>query len=382
MDPKSLERGWRAMWMRAISRALPGPRVVDNGKFDARSLRTLFIRYERIGDMIMATGLIRVLAQASQSGKVDVIANPSTAPVLQGNPYVGKLFTLDRRSWLSYLNLMRKLRAERYEVIVDGRINQPRTFTSTPLLMLAAGAPYRIGVGGGNNNLIYNIRVERYDRSTPYIEGSKSLSIPFGVDVSSVDWQPEIFLSAMERNAAESHWAKATEVATRAAAPAEETTGAEAGAWLTGRLLVNLSASEEKRRWPDAKFIEVLQRIRVAAPRLPIVVIGLPAEWDSVTRTAEAVDAVAVPTPQLRDALAIVGTSEMVFTPDTSISHAASAFRKPVVVLLRHDHHPYAPYNTPGEVVFWDGEDIHSLPVDTVDAAVERLLTRYGRQSG
>src|SRR5688572_1602040 len=215
--------------MRAIGRALPGPRHVDSTSFDARPLRTLFVRYERIGDMIMATGLIRVLADASSSGKVDVIANPATRPVLDGNPHVGKVFILDRGSWSSYLRLMRQLRSEHYDVIVDGRINNPRVFTSTPMLMLAARAPYRIGVGGGNNDLIYNVPVPGYDRSTPYIEGSKSLALPFGVDPAAVDWQPEIFLSENERSVAETHWAKASGLATA----------------VNGRrLLVNVSASE------------------------------------------------------------------------------------------------------------------------------------------
>jgi ADP-heptose:LPS heptosyltransferase len=158
------------MWMRAIGRALPGPRVVDATEFDAAPLRTLFVRYERIGDMIMATGLIRVLAKSSTRGKIDVVANSTTAPVLEGNPHVGKVFTLDRGSRGSYVRLMRQLRRERYDVIVDGRINNPLLFTSTPMLMLAARAPYRIGVGGGNNDLIYNVRVQQYDRSVPYIE--------------------------------------------------------------------------------------------------------------------------------------------------------------------------------------------------------------------
>jgi len=346
---------------------------VDSTRFDACPLRTLFVRYERIGDMIMATGLIRVLANASRSGKVDVVANPTTAPVLDGNPHVGKVFTLDRGSWASYLKLMRQLRAERYDVIVDGRINNPRVFTSTPMLMLAARAPYRIGVGGGNNDLVYNVRVQGYNRSTPYTEGSKSLSLPFGVDPAIVDWQPEIFLSEEESSAAEAHWVKAAKLAVGSAPPVEEK---------GGRLLVNLSASEEKRRWPDAKFVEVLLRIRKRAPRLPMVVIGLPKEWEQVNAVARQLNALAVPTPRLRDALALVGTSDMVFTPDTSISHAASAFRKPAVVLLKRDHHPYAPYNIPGEIVFWDGHEIHGLPVDVVSAAVDRLVDKYGRQPG
>ena len=357
MDLKQVERAWRSSWMRAIGRALPGPRDVDKATFDARQLRTLFVRYERIGDMIMATGLIRVLANASSSGKVDVVANPATKPVLEGNPHVGKVFVLDRGSWKSYLRVMRELRAERYDVIVDGRINNPRVFTSTPMLMLAARAPYRVGVGGGNNDLVYNVPVQGYDRSTPYIEGSKSLSLPYRVDPSAVDWQPEIFLSDAERSTAEAHWVEAGEIGKR--------------------LLVNLSASEEKRRWPDERFVEVLQRVRARGPRLSIIVIGLPKEWDRVRAVAEKVSAVAVPTPRLRDALALVGTSDMVFTPDTSISHAASAFRKPAVVLLKREHHPYAPYNIPGENVFWDGDQILGLPVEGVAGAVERLIERF-----
>jgi heptosyltransferase-2 len=348
--------------MRAIARALPGPRRVESARFDARALRTLFVRYERIGDMIMATGLIRVLANASSTGKVDVVASPGAAPVLNGNPHVGKVFTLDRRSWASYRKVMRQLRSERYDVIVDGRINNPRVFTSTPMLMLAARSPYRIGVGGGNNDLVYNVAVQGYDRSTPYIEGSKALSLPFRVDPESVDWQPEVFLSDEERSTAIAHWLSAAGLIGEA----------------SGRLLVNISASEEKRRWPDAKFIEVLRQVRERKPRLAMVVIGLPGEWERVNEVAQAIDALPVPTPRLRDALALVGTSDMVFTPDTSISHAASAFRKPAVVLLKRDHYPYAPYNIPGENVFWDGKQIHDFPVENVLPAVERLVDKHG----
>jgi len=330
--------------------------------------------------MIMATGIIRVLAQAVAGGKVDVLANPSTLSVLHGNPHVGRVFTLDK-SWKSYVTVGRELRAERYDVIVDGRINNPKVFTSTPLLMRAAGAPYRVGVGGGNNDLVYNVRVPAYDRVTPYIEASKVLAVPFGVDIDAVDWRPEIFLSAGEVAAAETEWEKAGDAA---AAGHLAGAGHEAGARhaegsaRARRLLVNLSASEPKRRWEDAKFVEVLGRVRAAVPGMPVVVIGLPREWSSVERVAGSAGALPVATPRLRQALALVGTSDMVFTPDTSISHAASAFSRPAVVLLKRDHHPYAPYDIPGEIIFWDGNEISSLPSNTVGDAVERLVRKYG----
>lgn len=353
MNPRQLEMAWRALWMRAIARSLPGPQTVPPA-WKASGRRTLFVRYERIGDMIMATGLIRVLAQSLAGHRVDVLANASTAPVLEGNPHVGRVFTIDRKSWSSYLTVGRQLRAQGYEVIVDGRINNPPIFTSTPLLMLASRAPFRIGVEGGNNDLIYNVRVRAYDRSTPYIEGSRSLAVPFGIDIDSVDWQPEIFLSVTERDAARVQWRAAARAGRKAMPDSDERRDQREGGGGKAssnakRLLVNLSASEPKRRWPDDRFLEVLRYVRATYPQMPIVVIGLPSEWESVQRVAALVNAHPVATPLLREALALVGTSDVVFTPDTSISHAASAFRKPSVVLLKRDHHPYAPYNIPGK---------------------------------
>ena len=212
---------------------LPGPKTATLPPATQPDYRVLFIRYERIGDMIMATSLIRNIAITLPSGKVDVLATPSTAAVLHDNPYVGKVLTLDRRSMRSYRDLMKQLRRERYTVMVDGRINNPPIFTSTPLLMYAGRARFRVGAGGDTEPRIYNVSVPAWDRVEHYIEGSKQLAVPFGVSPASVDWQPEIFLSKEEIAWAEESWKEA-----RALVSPEG--GAVANA--PKRLLVNLSA--------------------------------------------------------------------------------------------------------------------------------------------
>ena len=348
---------------------LPGPKEATLPPPSSSGYRVLFIRYERIGDMIMATSLIRNIATALPGGKVDVLATPTTAPVLEGNPYVDKVLVLERKSVRSYRELMQRLRRERYTVMIDGRINNPRIFTSTPLLMFAGRARFRVGAGGDSKPRIYNVSVPEWNRVEHYIEGSKQLAVPFGVNPAAVDWQPEIFLTAEERVRAEERWD---------AARALVGTGEAATGGTRKRLLVNLSASEPKRRWPDGKFIATLQSARERAPNMPIVVIGLPTEWESVQNVANAVRALPVETPQLRDALALVGTADLVFTPDTSISHAASAFRKPSVVLLKREHKPYAPWNIPGEVIAWNEAEIHQLPHERVAKAVNKLLADFG----
>lgn len=360
---------WRAGWMRLIGRSLPGPRNATLPNLKADGHRVLFIRYERIGDMIMATSLIRVIAQALPAGKVDVLATPTTAPVLEGNPHVGNVLTLDRRSWGSYIRLMAALRRARYDVMVDGRINNPPVYTSTPLLMLAGAATYRVGAGGARNSSIYNVCVPEWNRIEHYIDGSKQLAIPFGVDPGKVDWQPEIFLAGDERELANAEWLRAVPERTATQPEARGT---------KKRLLVNLSASEPKRRWPDGKFIATLRFIRAAAPAMPMVVMGLPSEWQSVQEVATSADAHPVATPKLRDAFALVGTSDIVFTPDTSISHAASAFRKPSLVLLKREHSAYSPYRTPGEIISWSEPEIRQLPHERVSEALDRVVNQFG----
>jgi ADP-heptose:LPS heptosyltransferase len=369
VDPRKIEVAWRTLWMRLIGWMLPGAKETALPPPTNADYRVLFIRYERIGDMIMATSLIRNIATALPSGKVDVLATPTTASVLEGNPYVGRVLMLERNSFGSYRDLIKKLRRERYTVMVDGRINNPPIFTSTPLLMYAGRARFRVGAGGDREPRIYNVCVPEWNRVDHYIEGSKQLAIPFGVDPQSVDWQPEIFLTDEERALAEERWREARELVT---APAGSATG------VTKRLLVNLSASEAKRRWPDGKFIATLQAARSLGPNMPIIVIGLPSEWESVNEVATAVNGLPVQTPQLRDAFALVGTSDLVFTPDTSISHAASAFRKPSLVLLKREHKPYAPWNTPGEIIAWTEDEIQQLPHERVSEALNRLLANFG----
>jgi ADP-heptose:LPS heptosyltransferase len=369
VDLRKIEIAWRGLWMRLLGSMLPGPKEAALPLPTNSDYRVLVIRYERIGDMIMATSLIRNIANALPSGKVDVLATPATAPVLEGNPYVGTIFTLNRGSIGSYRDVMKQLRQARHTVMVDGRINNPPIFTSTPLLMYAGRSRFRVGARGNKKPRIYNVSVPEWNRVDHYIEGSKQLAVPFGVDPASVDWQPEIFLSSEERAQADERWKEAGSLVSFG--NPETKIGAK-------RLLVNLSASEPKRRWPDGKFIVTLQSVRARFPNMPMIVMGLPGEWASVQKVANAVRALPVETPKLRDAFALVGTADLVFTPDTSISHAASAFRKPSLVLLKREHRPYAPYNTPGEILAWNEDEIQQLPHERVAKALGKLLTDFG----
>ncbi|MFL5500699.1 MAG: glycosyltransferase family 9 protein [Gemmatimonadaceae bacterium] len=355
MELKRIEVAWRAFWMKAIALLLPGPRKARIPDWDARPMRLLYLRFERIGDLIMATAAIRAIKQAHPRFSIDVLVTPTNAPVLENNPHVSEVLFLNGKARGGYARALRAVQRRGYDVVVDGRLNKPPIFTSAPLVMLASRAEYRVGAAGGRADLVYNLPAPEYDKRTNYMEASRALCVPFGIDCSAVDWRPEIFLTDAERRGAEERW----------------------GDTSRRRLLVNLSTSELKRRWPDEHFVAALKFVRARDAHINIGVSAVPSEWDSVVRIAGEVGAVALPTPKLRDALAVVATTDLVFTPDTGISHAASAFNRPAVVFMPADFAPYAPYDIPGELVFWPGSSIDSLKVEDVIPALGRLLDGF-----
>jgi ADP-heptose:LPS heptosyltransferase len=212
VELKKIELVWRRLWMRALTAMLPGPSQGQLPPPDDTDYRVLVLRYERIGDMIMATSLIRNIARGLPGGKVDVLATPASAPVLELNPYVGRVLVLDRSSFRNYRMVMRQLRSERYTVMVDARINNPPVFTSTPLLMFVGRVPFRIGACEDKGPRVYNIMVPPWNRVDHYIDGSKQLAVPFGVDPARVDWRPEIFLSDEEISRADEMWREGGEL--------------------------------------------------------------------------------------------------------------------------------------------------------------------------
>jgi ADP-heptose:LPS heptosyltransferase len=187
-------------------------------------------------------------------------------------------------------------------------------------------------------------------RGTHHCEAYATFAAPFGIAREAYDWRPELFLSAREERAAERRW--------RALGDGR-------------RLFVNLSASVPERRWPDEHCIEVLRQVSQSHPDLRVIVSGVPQEAASVERVARAVGALALPRIPLRQAFALVATADAVFTPDTSIAHAAAAFGKPTVALYPRQHAAFVPYRVPGRALFSRGAAIRSI----TPAEVTRALT-------
>lgn len=353
---KSLELAWRRFWIRAITVLLPrhGRAAPD---WSAGPCKVLFLRHDRLGDMILTTGALRAIKASHPTITLHVLASPLNAPLLAHDPAVDRVVVFDRRRFGRYLAAMRQLRRERYDAVVDCMVTAPSL--TTLLLMLATGAPHRIGAAGRGDDRAVTIAVPRPAWAVHMADKLAALAAAFGVDVAAVDRGPRLVLTAGERADAEAAWDRLGRAPGR-------------------RLLVNISAGLAFRRWPAERYVAVIRRALERDPTLRVIVIASPAEaaiGDAIARDSASVGVAFVRTAGIREAIALVAAADLVFTPDTSIAHAATAFVRPSVVLYVSDTaREWGRYGNPGFDLASDDRTLASLPLAAALAALEDLL--------
>jgi ADP-heptose:LPS heptosyltransferase len=140
-------------------------------------------------------------------------------------------------------------------------------------------------------------------------------------------------------------------------------------------VLVNISAGRAHHYWPDDRFVRVLQSVVSAFRNAEVVVVSSPADRERAEAIAERGGGRLVADEGIRNAMSIVACADIVFTPDTSISHVCSAFDKPVVVL-----HPrgfarlWGPYRTEGIALESTTDAVTGIAADDAAAALVRRI--------
>lgn len=362
MRLKSLEKVVKRLTTSAISRMMGQRARGERPDWRDRRYRVLFLRHDRIGDMILSTGLLRVIAQAHPTIQLDVLASKSNATILSNEPYLNEVIAFDSRAPWSFPGTFLRLRRCRYDAVIDCMVTAPST--TTLLLMLASGARFRIGVANTGNDFAYTLPVPPRESAGHIVDKLGALATAFGLQPTQLDLRPRVQLTSAERARGERVWADGN--------AAERTRGVEPR---VPRLLVNVSAGRAHHYWPDDRFVHVIRAVRDAVKNATILVVSSPGDRQRAERIARESGARFVADEGIRDAMAIVSRADLVFTPDTSISHASSAFDKPAIAL-----HPrgfsaiWGPYETTGRAIESATDRVSDI---TADEAARALLARF-----
>lgn len=114
--------------------------MVNQNAMQVDDPRFLLVRLGSLGDIIHALPAAAALRDTFPDARIDWVVEPKWARLLEGNPDVNEVISLDRKSAGGILSTVRKLRAAKYTCAVDFQ-----ALYKSALLAFASGAPRRIG---------------------------------------------------------------------------------------------------------------------------------------------------------------------------------------------------------------------------------------------
>ncbi len=287
--------------------------------------RILVLMPTWLGDVVMATPLLRTLREAYPRAQLDVLIQKGGSLVLEGVPFVDEVLLYQRKDEHKGLAGMRRIASVLRERRYDLGVLTPNSF-SAALLFRMARIPRRIGWSYGGRGFLLT------DRLVPEMRGHRRVPRPM----------PVYYLDIARRLGCE----VLSPHVTLGLTPDGE---AEADAfWATHAIgetpLVGLNvgaAFGPSKHWRADRFGEVAAGLRARHGMRPVVLCG-PGE-ESLGRAVEdaAIDAGVSDVIRTSDAIlslaglkSVVNRLALMVTTDTGPRHFGLAFDVPVVCVM------------------------------------------------
>jgi len=266
--------------------------------------KLLVVELWGIGDLVMASGFLRAAAERFD---VTILAKPHAEPLLRPQfpqvefipfdapwtVFTGK-YRLWRWPWARLGGLARQLRRGGLDLAVSARLRDPRDH----LLMRLAGIPRRLGFAHPRFGALLNEALPHSAAPRHVVEDWQALGTACGLGGSLV---PALEPARYPRPAG---WPE------------------------TGPIVcLHAGARIPVRRWSEAKFAEVLRRVRALGP-CQVVLIPDPDGYG--LGLAPLADRV-IEKMSLPELVAALGASDLLICNDSAPGHIAAACGTPVV---------------------------------------------------
>jgi ADP-heptose:LPS heptosyltransferase len=311
----------------------------------------LLMRQERIGDVLVGIPVLRALRQRYPAGRIHLLVSRNNYAARDAvAPFVDRVWRYDK-TLPSALALLRALRRERYDVVVD-LVDNPSAISR--VVIGWCGARLAVGLAHADAGY-YSHAAPLLDRATVHpVERLAQLLLPFGIDPATVPLDLEYRLSEADQR-------RARELLGPRSRPL--------------RLGVNISGRGPERYWGRDNFVALIRHLAATDERFEVSVCGAPRDAEEVAAVALATGLEPVPPlTSLHEFAAVIHEFDLVLTPDTAVVHLAAAWKIPTVGLYHGQPGimPWLPYRSPHRSVI-DDRGIGWIPLDEVTAALDQL---------
>jgi ADP-heptose:LPS heptosyltransferase len=358
-DPilKRIELWFRRLLMRILGIFFRRNHKLKNN-INFNTSKILFIRQDRIGDVLISTPLFDVIKKHYPGAVLDVLLSENNYFVLENDPLIHKRW-MYRKNLLSLYHLIKALRNEEYDFVID-LMDNPST-TSTVLCLLI-NAEWNIGIEK-NNQFAYDIAVPMLSRSdTHIIDRISQLLVPFNIDLSAEILTVRYSTSSESDKFVDNYFK-------------------QNGLFSNPVIGVNISAGNKTRFWGIENFKIFLNHLSCKYQGYKLLLLYQPTDKHLAEIIAGSNKSAAISpvTSSFDQFAAFVKRLSFLITPDTAAVHLASAFKVGTVVLYVQSNKSlriWEPYGTDCECVVTNVDDLSRIPVIQVQDAFRRLVQR------
>jgi ADP-heptose:LPS heptosyltransferase len=257
--------------------------------------KILLVRTDRIGDALISTPIFFTLRKLFPNAIITVLLsnkNKSSADLL---PFVTNTMFLDK-SIKSIYHTINKIRTEQFDVCINLLLNRS---TTAVLATQTSGANYKIGFE--EDPFLYDINIPKPDIIQNISITTQSLLTPFTDEI-----QNQLFINISNKNLPS-----------------------------LGKLNIglNISAGSDERKWSKIGWISLAKLLKENNFQVSII-CALKDKTIQEEIANEANVNCAEIFSSLKQFVNLINNFDIIITPDTSITHIASALKKKVVLLM------------------------------------------------
>ncbi len=259
-------------------------------------MKILLIRFSSIGDIVLTSPIIRCIKQQVKNAEVHFITKKQFAGILECNPYIDKLYTIEK----NVSEVAQGLKKENYDFVVDLHHNL-RSAQAKSLIGRKSAAFRKLNI---QKWLMVNLKIDKLPNThivDRYFETVKSIGAIN--DGKGLDY----FI------------------------PTKDEVGIKTlpSAFHNGYIGFVIGAKFFTKRLPPEKIISLCRKINY-----PIILLGGPEDSEKGNLICESVSGTifnACGKYNLHQSASIVKQAKQIITHDTGLMHIAAAFKKDIV---------------------------------------------------
>jgi lipopolysaccharide heptosyltransferase II len=267
----------------------------------------LFLRHDRIGDMVQSTAALKALRKGYPRAKIAVLASKSNHEILMHNPNIDEILIYNGIS-----RFIREIRPRRFDLVIDSFVTYE---LRQALMAYLSGGKYRIGFEEGGREVFSNVNGPTASSPKQMVDHLLDLAELAGGKRAGCE--PEVFLSD-------------TEITRATEAIAEKGISTDAVI-----IAIHPGAYYPSQRWPAERFGELSRRI-LEKGEVQVILIGSIHEeglLEEIKKCGGA-DIKTFSCNNIRELIALLSRCKLLVCNNSGPMHIASALKVSTVSMI------------------------------------------------